>query len=285
MQPPIAPETRLAARRALDVVPTNVGFVRAVLDSPGVTDTPLGEPAELWCDRPQDPRAFHAVHPYGMSLVWGPAVDQAFDAVVAHLRERAATGRHEWLQVEPRWHALDWDGALGAVPLAQADAHPTASAVRHVRVTFRFDEPTFRAGPAAGAADDGWRVRPATAAEHALTGSVVPGGFWPDAESFLAHGGGAVVERDGEVGAIAFTSYRWDDRVEIGIETMPAHRRQGLASRAAAALIESVLAAGLTPVWSCREDNTGSVRLAERLGFVPDGRWLYLHVVGAPAAG
>jgi RimJ/RimL family protein N-acetyltransferase len=114
---------------------------------------------------------------------------------------------------------------------------------------------------------------------------VVPGGFWPDAASFLAHGGGAVVERDGEVGAIAFTSYRWDDRVEIGIETLPAHRRQGLASRAAAALIERVLAAGLTPVWSCREDNTGSVRLAERLGFVPDGRWLYLHVVGSPAAG
>jgi hypothetical protein len=39
------------------------------------------------------------------------------------------------------------------------------------------------------------------------------------------------------------------------------------------------VAAGLTPVWSCREDNAGSMRLAQSLGFVAT-RWLpYFEVL------
>ena len=75
-------DVRAAARAALAAVPINVGFVRAVLDG-----TAAGE---VWCDRVHAPRAFHVVHPYGMSLVWGDAVDDAFAEVIAHLRARDA---------------------------------------------------------------------------------------------------------------------------------------------------------------------------------------------------
>lgn len=269
--------TRAAARRALDAVPLEAGFVRVVLD--GVVHAPpLGVPATAWCDRPSAPRAFHVVHPYGMSLVWGDGVDTAFEDVVAHLRHGAARRRTEWLQIEPRWWGLDWDGALGAVAAADVDPADPPAVTRHARLAFAHD-PAAAPAPAAPRAD-GWCVRDATAADFAMRGSVVPGGFWDDAAAFLAYGGGVVVERDGEVGAIAFASYRWDDRVEIGIETVEAHRRQGLARVAAAAMVERVRAAGLVPVWSCREGNVGSERLALAVGFARSTRGPYLHLAG-----
>ena len=51
------------------------------------------------------------------------------------------------------------------------------------------------------------------------------------------------------------------------METMPEHRGKGYALAAAVAVIHAALAAGLTPVWSCRQENVASVRLAESLGF------------------
>lgn len=250
----------------LDAVPLNVGFARAALGVGG---------ASVWADRAVRPRAFHAAHPHGMSLVWGPDVAGAFDDVVAHLR----TGRAgpEWLQVDPRWTGLDWDGALGAVDAGASEAED-AAAVRHGRVNFAFDPDAHRARWGDRTPPDGWRARAATAADFGWSGSVVPSGFWPDAAAFLAHGGGAVVERDGVVGAMAFTSFRHGTDLELGIETDPAHRRRGLAGAAAAAMIARVTAAGLTPVWACRAGNLGSYRLACSLGFVPGAPTPYWHL-------
>ncbi|QZN85344.1 GNAT family N-acetyltransferase [Cellulomonas sp. C5510] len=259
------------ARRALDAVPLNVGFARAALDVAGVTP---------WADRERDPRAFHVAHPYGMSLVWGAAAGEVRDAVAAHLAARRAAGHEEWLQIDPRWTTPAWDDVLGAVPLEVAGDRPApGSVVRHTRVNFACDPAAHRARLGALRPPEGWRTRRATEADFARSGAVVPSGFWPDAASFLAHGGGTVVERDGRVGAIAFTSYRTGDDLELGIETDPAFRRQGLASAAAAAMLADVLDAGLTPVWSCREDNVGSARLAQRLGFTPSSRTPYYHLL------
>lgn len=249
-------ELRDAARRALADVPINVGFARAVVDGfPG---------GEVWSDRPTEPRAFHAVHPSGMSLLWGPDVAAAADDVVQHVRDRASQGRvGEWLQVEPRWDAVDWVGALGAV--------------LHTRVNFAFD-PALFAARALGSDADGAQVRRATEADFAWAGSTVPNRYWPDVESFLAHGCGWVAEVDGTPAALAFRAFPGDDDVEIGIETDPAYRRRGLARLVTAAMITDVLATGRTPVWSCREENVGSLRLAESLGFTPSRRLPYLEV-------
>lgn len=266
-------ETHDAARRALAAVPINVGFARAVLDG-----TAAGE---LWCDDPARPRAFHAIHPYGMSLVWGDGVGDAFGRIVARVHALRERGADQWIQVEPRWQHLDWDRALEAVPLDAVEQGSSCVTVRHVRVNFAFDADGSGARPAPEPRDAGWSSRRATAGDFPVPGSVVPSAFWPDATAFLKHGGGVVVEKDGQVGAIAFASYRWDDHVEIGIETLPAFRRRGLAAAAAAGMVEAVLDAGLTPVWSCRAENVGSYRLAERVGFRPTAHLPYFRVRGA----
>ncbi|MDE6593131.1 MAG: GNAT family N-acetyltransferase [Oscillospiraceae bacterium] len=54
---------------------------------------------------------------------------------------------------------------------------------------------------------------------------------------------------------------------EIGINTLPEFRRQGLAYEACAALVNSLLSKGTVPLWSTASDNIASRKLAESLGF------------------
>lgn len=267
-------DLRAIAARTLAEVPMNTAFARAVVE-----ETVAGE---LWADRAEDPRAFHAVHPYGMSLVWGEAVDEALDLVVAYLRERADEGQGEWLQVDPRWDAIDWDDTLDAVPFEDHDQLAGGErVVRHTRVNFTFDAGAFWARRDEHLPVEPWQVRRTVRADFDWPGSVVPSEFWPDADTFLANGGGWVLADGPQVAAMAFASYRAGRQVELGIETAPDWQRRGLATTAAAAMIDSLLLSHLTPVWSCREDNVGSYRLATTLGFRPT---LHLPYYRLPAA-
>lgn len=234
------PPTEFSRCPPLAEVPIFTGFARAVLD--GLVA------GRVWCEG----GAAHALHGYGMSLVWGEGVDRAFEPLIAHLNQGAYRERDEWLQVDPRWAHLDWDGRL--------------EAERFHRLNFRFDRAVFEARQAA--LPPGWTVRPLDKAAYDLPDvSVTPCAFWRDFAAFQAHGGGVAVVHDGEVGAIAFAATRADDWLEIGIETRAPYRGQGLARAAASAMIAKVLAAGLTPVWACRQENTGSLKLAQSLGF------------------
>jgi len=229
--PPLAP------------VPIFTGFIRAVLE--GLVD------GRVWTER----RAAHALHGYGMSLIWGESVDRAFDALIDHLNTGAYRVRDEWLQVDPAWEQLDWDGKL--------------KAERFTRVNFRFDRTVFAARHGAPVLSSGWSLVELDAAAFDMPDvAVTPAAFWKNFAACRAHGGGVMAVKDGEVGAIAFTSTRFDDWLEIGIETRAAYRGQGLARAVAVAMIAKILAAGLTPVWTCRQENTASFLLAQSLGFV-----------------
>jgi RimJ/RimL family protein N-acetyltransferase len=224
-------------------VPIFTGFARAVLE--GVSG------GRVWS---QD-GAVHALHDYGMSLVWGEGVGRAFPALIEHLNSGAYRRGAELLQVDPRWGDLDWDGQL--------------KAERFHRVNFRFDRALFESRHAAPALPPGWSLRPLVEAAYDLPDvHVTPRAFWKDFAAFQDHGGGVMAEKNGEVGAFAFSATRFDDWLEIGIETREAFRGQGLARAVAVAMIRKCLDGGLTPVWACRQENTGSLHLAQSLGFV-----------------
>ncbi|PTQ07779.1 hypothetical protein CLG96_16645 [Sphingomonas oleivorans] len=247
------------ALRSLESVLLNTGFARVVLE--GQVE------GRLWIDRFDSPRVLHALHPYGMSLVWGDAVADGFEQIINHLRDGEYRTRDEWLQIDPRWKALDWDQRLDATDAATASDSTSCS--RHTRVNFGFDAERFQQLVRGHALPDGWRLRQADAGDFELPGQVVPNCFWHDAEQFLAAGSGWCAEQAGNVGAIAFASYRWGGEVEIGIETFEHARRQGLGHAVAARMIVHVLQAGFRPVWSCRLENTASCALAHKLGFLP----------------
>jgi RimJ/RimL family protein N-acetyltransferase len=239
-------------------VPLNYGHARAVVER--------AAPGRIWVDSRSYAKAAHALHSYGMSLVWGTDLSGAFEPLIEHLRSGTYRAKDEWLQIDPRWAHLDWNRRLGAEPGGLVPGGPRAQ--RHTRANFRFDEAVFLDRHSHTSLRNGWTARPMTEKEFDLPGvGVTPRAFWRDAVQFLANGGGLCAEKDGEVGAIAFSSFRFDNILEIGIETRSQFRGQGLALATAAALIHKCLADGLEPVWSCRKENTASYHLAQRLGF------------------
>lgn len=248
---------------ALAQIDLNTDFVRAVLN--GQT------PGRAWVDRLPIPRVAHVLLDYGMSFIWGVHLGELAPALSEHLSQGSYRTRDEWLQVDTRMMALHWDELLEAEPGRPEEPPGGMRVQRYARVNFRFDAGLFRAlNPEVTRLPVGWRLRQMSAREFDLSDvSVTPKAFWRHAAQFLVQGGGWCAECDGEVGAIAFASFRMDDRLEIGVETRSAHRGKGLARAAAVGLIRQLLAADITPVWSCRRENTASYELAGRLGFCP----------------
>lgn len=89
--------------------------------------------------------------------------------------------------------------------------------------------------------------------------------------SLLRDGLVAAALVEGHIVAIAHTSSRSRDYAELGVGTLEAWRNRGLASAAAALVAHKVQEAGQVPVWSTSENNTASLRVAEKLGFTREG--------------
>ena len=82
------------------------------------------------------------------------------------------------------------------------------------------------------------------------------------------HFGVCLVRDDQEILGWALSEYNLGKRCEVGIETVEAHRQQGIATITGGALVETALNRGITHIgWHCWASNAGSVATALRLGF------------------
>lgn len=242
-----------AALAMLEPMRINTLFARAVLGR--------SVPGRVHVDDADRPSAFHVVHPYGMSLLFGSSADTGFQQRLgAYLSN--ADGRRpgtEWLQADPDSGWSEWIDAF-------IEGHPSAPIERNTRLNYRLDPVAHRTALCAVPTDP--RVTRTTAAHfRAHAGSVAPAAFWRDEAHFLRDGIGFTLLHDARPASIAFSAYRAPGQLEIGIETAPAHRGAGYAFLVGAALVGHCLAHGLEPLWACRLENTGSCRLAEKLGF------------------
>lgn len=242
----------------LNDLPINELFARSVLRG--------RVSGRVWVDRRQDPRLLHILHPYGMSLLVGQLPPQTPPALVKHL-----LGHEQWLQI---WPATGAEALIEALVTAS-----TGKVQRFVRSNFRFDA-RIHAAQRRGlkAPSEVGLVRMDGGHFTGLELSVSPRAFWRDAAHFTREGLGFCTIEDGEPSAAAFSAFLIDGELEIGIETLPERRGRGHAQWAACALIEACLQRRLTPVWSCRRENTASWRLAQKLGFVPTRELPYLRI-------
>jgi RimJ/RimL family protein N-acetyltransferase len=92
--------------------------------------------------------------------------------------------------------------------------------------------------------------------------------MWPSEARFFEVGFGVVALLADQVIGWCTAEYVGPTSCGIGITTVPAYERRGVATALAACLIAEALRRGLTPHWECGQGNRASLRVAEKLGFV-----------------
>ena len=95
-------------------------------------------------------------------------------------------------------------------------------------------------------------------------------------DSFLKIGRGMVITKDGRIVSGASSYTRYNEGVEIEVDTVSDERRKGLAQVACAALILRCLNENLYPSWDAQ--NLNSVRLSEKLGYEFDHEYVAYEV-------
>lgn len=84
-------------------------------------------------------------------------------------------------------------------------------------------------------------------------------------------------QEEGKIVSVAITHTPPDeaDVVEVGVETIPAARRKGLAAASLAALSAALLRQGHTVEYRCQRYNRASRKTAQRVGFSDCGRYYF----------
>lgn len=95
-------------------------------------------------------------------------------------------------------------------------------------------------------------------------------------EQYLKLGRGMVILKDGEIVAGASSYTRYNEGIEIEVDTIEAERRKHFATIVCSALILKCLEEGLYPSWDAQ--NMNSVHLAEKLGYEFDHEYVAYEV-------
>ncbi len=96
-------------------------------------------------------------------------------------------------------------------------------------------------------------------------------------EKYLRLGRGMVILKDGKIVSGASSYTRYNEGIEIEVDTIESERRKHLATIACSALILNCLDEGLYPSWDAQ--NMNSVHLAEKLGYEFDHEYIAYEVM------
>lgn len=101
-----------------------------------------------------------------------------------------------------------------------------------------------------------------------ISGNISPSLFWKDLNAFLIKGKGYCITHNDDIASWAFSAAISSNEIDIGIETNPKYKQQGLGSIVAKKMIDYTINQQKNPVWACHYKNTASEKMAEKLGFV-----------------
>ena len=91
--------------------------------------------------------------------------------------------------------------------------------------------------------------------------------YWGTIDTFLEKGTGFCALEGEDLVSWCYVQAYGHGAQTIDIWTAPSHRRQGLGTLVATAVISRSLSEGYAPFWICDKANVASRKLAERLGF------------------
>ncbi|MDQ0087919.1 RimJ/RimL family protein N-acetyltransferase [Paenibacillus anaericanus] len=241
----------------LSYVSINTLFAEAVIEQ--------RIPGKIYVDSVQEPSTFYVAHPYGMSLLFGNSDNEQFNRDLYEYinNQESNIRKSEWLQVDP---AGTWADKIDSMT---TQLNEQQIIMKNTRVNFSFNLETYHQMKEQLRHHDHEIIQMTKDMFLSQTGGVIPRYFWRDVDQFLTVGMGYSLVCEGEIASTAFSAFRNEHQLEIGIETAEAHYGKGYALSVCSALIEYCLDHQLEPVWACRLDNESSYKLAQRLGFEP----------------
>jgi RimJ/RimL family protein N-acetyltransferase len=221
-------------------------------------------PGRVFVDDPSQPRAAFMLSPEGCYLAGDPA-NQAFSRSLNQsiVRQKALGDdvRVLFLVIHPEHWRERLPGVLA--PHAPVEVKRRYYVCRRLRLDWRAHLPD---GCTVHRIDRRLLEHPRLTLPDHVTHWMENN--WGSIDRFLQDGFGFVTVSAGEIVSWSLSDCVSDDGCEIGIRTVPAHRRRGLATVTAAAMVEHALSHGFTMVgWHCPDDNLGSIGAAEKVGF------------------
>lgn len=226
----------------------------------------------IYVDNVNEPRTSLIAHPYGMLLLMGDSNNIEFnDRFKSYAFNTAKIrAKHEWLITSsPEWDNVLTDLFGGSLIKTPENSGKEASGTIELngRQNFSFNVQKYAQFEKRTIPEHDLIVKTDAVLFEQMTGSVIPQKFWDNAKDFETNGSGYTLLHNGEIAATAFSAFVHENRLEIGIETVEKYRGNGYAELVCCKLIDECLESGFFPVWSCRSENTASVRLAGKLGF------------------
>jgi GNAT superfamily N-acetyltransferase len=136
------------------------------------------------------------------------------------------------------------------------------------RLTHKFNVTRFKASETSIKTPEKYRLRKINKEIlPKIFGRVIPSFSWDSAQAFLEGGTGYCLIDGDKFACSSISSFIGNGQIDIGIETNPEYRRQGLGAPTAAAMVRYCLEHGHQPVWGCLQDNVGSALIAKKVGF------------------
>jgi GNAT superfamily N-acetyltransferase len=227
---------------------------------------------QVFVDNIENPKTFYVVHLYGMSLLFGDSQNTDFNnKYLAHsLNTNKVRDRHEWMQAYPD----DWDKVISDLfsnsmikSLENNENKESGIIELNTRINFKFNREKYIANKKMVLPQTCEIVQTDKTIYEEMKGSVIPSYFWDTADDFIGNGVGFSLMCNKKLAATAYSAFIHDNKLELGIETIPEFRGKGFAQLTCSALIDYCIERDYEPVWACRIENINSFKLAEKLGF------------------
>ena len=227
---------------------------------------------KVYVDNIENPKTFYVVHPYGMSLLFGVSHNKKFNNVFLDysLNINKERDKFEWMQAYPN----DWDIVLfelykNSMISSEENREKKLKGIieLNTRINFKFNRNKYISNRNIKFPYGCEIVQTDKKIYKEMKGSVIPALFWDSDNDFIENGVGFSLLYNNKLATTAYSAFVHDDKLELGIETLPEFRGKGFARLTCFFLIDYCIENNYEPIWACSLENIGSYRLAESLGF------------------
>jgi len=202
---------------------------------------------------------------FGFScLIEADEVDESFERGLAELLAARGPVRSSyllWYEPPPRW---------------QTKLDASESVKKRERVRFEFRKEGANYINQTVSCPGGFqlqRMTPQLLTNAEKFGLGLESRFWSTTDDFIEHGLGVCLVKGDEVVSLCYGAAVAGALAEVDVVTDAEFRGQGLGTIVAQEFNRLCLQNGISPTWDCFDYNTGSMKLAERLGFVEVRRY------------